>query len=110
PEFDVARLLGRPCFVGLDLSSTRDLTALVAVFPNDDGFDVLPQFFVPHDNMRRRAARDRVPYDQWARDGYLIATPGNVVDYEAVRAQLQRWAVQFDVREVAFDPWNATDL
>lgn len=104
-------LAGRRCFVGLDLSSTRDLTALVAVFPDDDGFfDVLPVFFVPKDNMAERVRRDRVPYDQWMKDGYLIATPGNVVDYEAVRMKLHEWSATYDVRVIAYDPWNATDL
>jgi phage terminase large subunit-like protein len=104
-------LAGRRCYVGLDLSSTVDLTALVAVFPLGDGaFFVLPQFFVPADRMRERAQRDHVPYDVWATEGYLTATPGNVVDYEAVRAVLGDWATAYDVRDVAFDPWNATDL
>jgi phage terminase large subunit-like protein len=95
----------------MDLSSTTDLTALAAVFPDDGGaFDVLVQFFVPHDTLRLRTTRDRVPYDEWARRGWLIPTPGNVVDYEAVRQQLKAWAALYDVREIAFDPWNATDL
>ena len=57
-----------------------------------------------------RVTRDRVPYDEWARRGYLTATPGPVVDYEAVRALLHTWRERFDLRIVAFDPWNATDL
>ena len=103
-------LAGRRCFVGMDLSSTKDLTALVAVFPDVDGFDVLTRCFIPAESIRDRVARDRVPYDQWAKDGIITATPGNVVDYEAVRLCLQEWDRQFDVREIAFDPWNATDL
>lgn len=103
-------LKGRRCFVGMDLSSTTDLTALVAVFPDDDGFDVLSAFFVPKDNIRERARRDRVPYDEWERQGYLTATPGNVVDYEAVRQTLKDWSAEFDIKEIGFDPWNATDL
>jgi phage terminase large subunit-like protein len=109
---DRARLRGRRCYVGMDLSSTTDLTALVAVFPDDagPGFDVLAQFFVPADNLAERVRRDRVPYDQWARDGALIATPGNVIDYEYVRQTLRAWRTEFDVREIAFDKWNAIDL
>jgi phage terminase large subunit-like protein len=103
-------LEGRPCYVGMDLSSTKDLTALVAVFPDADGFDVLTTCFIPAESIRDRSHRDRVPYDQWQKAGAIVATPGNVVDYEAVRATLQDWAVRFDVREVAYDPWNATDL
>ena len=46
-----AHLKGRVCYAGLDLSSTKDLTALVGVFPDATGFDVLPEFFVPADNI-----------------------------------------------------------
>jgi phage terminase large subunit-like protein len=108
-----ARLTGRRCYVGLDLSTTTDLTAAVAVFPDDDGgagFDVLPQFFVPQDRIQTRVIRDRVPYDEWSRRGFLTATPGPVVDYELVRAHLHDWREEFDFRILAFDPWNATDL
>jgi phage terminase large subunit-like protein len=108
---DRARLRGRRCYVGMDLSSTKDLTALVAVFPDDDGgFDVLPLFFVPADQVRERVTRDRVPYDQWIRDGHIIETPGPVVQYEYIREKLKDWAAEFDLREIAYDPWNATDL
>lgn len=108
---DRASLKGRRCYLGMDLSTTKDLTAIVAVFPDDDGgFDVLPHFFVPKESIRDRAARDRVPYDQWARDGYLTATPGNMVDYQAVRHTVNAWGVEFDVKELAFDPWNAAGL
>lgn len=104
-------LKGRRCYVGMDLASTKDLTAIVAVFPEGDGhFEVLSHFFVPADTIRERSKTDRVPYDQWAHDGYLSATPGAVVDYEAVRQVLHDWAAEFQVREIAFDPWNATDL
>ena len=103
-------LTGRPCFIGMDLSTTTDLTALVAVCPGDEGFDVRAHFFVPQEAIRTRSLRDRVPYEQWAREGYITPTPGNVVDYDAVRATLREWATIYDVREIAFDPWNATDV
>jgi len=107
---DLDRLRGRRCFVGMDLSSTKDLTALVAVFPDDEGFDVLARCFVPADGMRTRGLRDRVPYEQWAREGLLTATPGPSVEYKAVRATLHEWASQYDVRMIAFDQWNAINL
>jgi phage terminase large subunit-like protein len=102
----------RPCYVGLDLSSTTDTTALVGVYPDADGpgFDVRVACFVPEAKLRDRVTRERLPYDEWARRGLLHVTPGNVVDYERVRAELRAWAVDSEVREVAYDPWNATDL
>ena len=104
-------LRGRRGFVGMDLSSTKDLTALVAVFPDDDdSFDVLAQFFCPKENIRQRSLRDKVPYDEFERTGDLIATPGARVDYEAVRQTLKDWDAEFDIKTIAYDPWNATDL
>jgi len=103
-------LKGRHMYVGLDLSTTTDLTAAVGVFPDEPYFDVLSAFFCPKDAIRDRSLRDRVPYDEWARRGFLQATPGPVVDYEAVRQQLLDWAAEFDLQMIAYDPWNATDL
>jgi phage terminase large subunit-like protein len=103
-------------YVGLDLSSTKDLTAAVGVFPDDPHFDVLAAFFCPKDQIRERSVRDRIPYDEWERRDWrpgekvLNATPGNVVDYEAVRHCLLDWASEFDLHAIAYDPWNATDL
>jgi len=109
---DPATLAGRRCYVGLDLSTTTDLTAAVAVFPDDEGpgCTVVPHFFCPADSIAARSARDRVPYDEWARRGFITATPGKTVDYERVRAELVDWQDRYQVRMVAFDPWNATDL
>lgn len=102
----------RQLYIGMDLSSTRDLTALVGVLPDSegDGFDVIAKFFVPRNNMRHRAERDRVPYDQWEREGYIQGTPGDVVDYEYIRREIWKWSEMYDLREIAYDPWNATDL
>jgi phage terminase large subunit-like protein len=102
---------GRRCYVGLDLSATKDLTALVAVYPDADGsFDVRCAAFMPEATLRARAVRDRVPYDEWVRRGWLIATPGDVVDYERLRLELQAWDRESDVIEIGADGWNATDL
>lgn len=107
-----ASLLARRCYVGLDLSTTTDLTAAVAVFPDADGAgcQVLAHFFCPAERIQARVLRDRVPYDEWARFGFLTATPGPTVDYERVRALLLDWQDLYQVRMVAYDPWNATDL
>ncbi|MCK0198981.1 terminase large subunit [Ancylobacter sp. 6x-1] len=58
----------------------------------------------PADNLRVRGDRDGVPYPQWAEEGHLIATPGNVVDYRAVEMHIRDLCARFDVREIGFDP------
>ena len=78
---DYDALAGRECWGGLDLSQSRDLTAFVLVFPDDQGgFDVLPRFFLPEKGIADKSELDRVPYDLWAKQGFLTLIPGSVVD------------------------------
>ena len=104
------RLKGQACFAGLDLASTTDIAALVLVFPSDEGYEVLPFFWIPAENMREREARDRVPYSTWARQGFVMPTPGNVIDYAAIRQKINVLGGLYNIREIGHDPWNATQL
>jgi phage terminase large subunit-like protein len=101
---------GRPAFGGLDLSSTTDTTAFVIVIPMEDGrYDVLVWIFIPEENAEERAKRDRVQYPLWIKQGHVIATEGNSVDYSVVRAKIMEVAAIVDLQELAYDPWNATE-
>lgn len=106
-------LRGKHCFGGGDLSSTRDITALVWVFPPQDGLEkwtILPRLWVPAESIERRARVDRVPYDVWAKSGAIIRTSGSVVEYQAVKRQIKNDSEIFDVRGIAFDRWNSTGI
>ena len=94
-----------PCWLGVDLSSNSDLTAIVAAWGDPEtGYDVVPWFFCPEDNLQRRADRDQVPYPRWAEEGWILATEGNVVDFTAVEDQIRELCARFNVQEIAFDP------
>ncbi len=111
PPLEMMR--GRRAWIGVDLSSTTDITAVVAIVEDPDDpaeFDVVPFFFVPEERIEIRAKRDRVPYDLWREQEFLIATEGNVVDYEAVRLKINELGLVLDVQEVAIDRWNSTGL
>lgn len=104
-------LEGRPCYAGLDLSSTSDLTALVLVFPptsEEDPYWVLPFFWLPEDTLSLRVRRDHVPYDQWARMGFIKTTEGNVVHYGFIEQFICQLGERYNIREIAHDRWNAT--
>lgn len=108
---DEAALAGRPCVLGLDLSTRTDLTAGVLVFADDDGgVTLLPQFWCPAAGIDKRSRVDRVPYDQWARAGLLRPTDGTVVDYDVIRRDINALGQRFRVTELAFDPWNASQI
>ena len=104
---------GRICYAGLDLASTTDIAALVLAFPpqaEDEPIWALPFFWIPEDGMIERERRDRVPYAAWVREGLVYATPGNVIDYAFIRATIQKIAATYELREIAVDPWNSTQL
>lgn len=103
-------LKGKACFGGLDLASTTDIAALVLAFPGEDGYEVLPFFWIPAENMRERELRDRVPYAAWARQGVITLTPGNVIDYSAIRQKINALGTVYNIREIGHDPWNATQV
>ena len=107
---DPSALLGRECYGGLDLSSTIDVTAFVAVFPFEGGYKVLPHFWIPADNIEARVKRDRVPYDVWVRQGLVRATPGDAIDYAFVERDILEFATAHNVREIAYDPWNSSEI
>lgn len=105
-------LLGQPCFGGLDLSTTTDVAAYDLLFPPygmREEWAVLPHFFIPEEAIEKRSRKDRVPYDVWKRSGIVHTTPGNVIDYSAIRAVIKDSADKFKLKEVAYDPWNATE-
>ena len=113
--YTAEELKGRACYAGLDLSSTLDLTALVLVFPRTEeeggGFDVLPYCFVPNENIAKRQHDDGVPYIQWRDDGHLIATEGNIVDYDFIRKKIvELQNDHYNIKEIILDRWNATQL
>jgi phage terminase large subunit-like protein len=102
---------GARVFAGLDLSSTTDVSALVLLTANDDDtFDVRPFFWLPEAEIADRESRDRVPYRDWASRGLLQLTPGNIIDYGAIRNQILDLADEFGGFVLGYDPWNATGL
>ncbi|MGL5725004.1 terminase large subunit [Cetobacterium sp.] len=105
------QLKTRKCYGGLDLSSCTDITALVLIFDdNNGGFDVIPYFWIPKDNMIERVRRDKVPYFDWVKKGLIKTTDGNVVDYAFIEKHIKRVCNFFNVKMIAYDRWNSSDL
>ncbi|MGU3576710.1 terminase large subunit [Brucellaceae bacterium C25G] len=108
---DLQALSGRECYAGLDLSGSRDLTAFVMVFPNEDkSLDVVCQFFMPEANIENRSNEDRVPYDLWAKQGFITLIPGSTIDPSFVAGSIINAAMTYDLRAVAYDRWRIEDL
>lgn len=108
---DPTKLAGRSCFGGLDLGSVSDLTALVWLFPDPAGaYDVLCRFWMPEDALPDLDVRTARTASGWVKDGFITLTPGDVTDYDFIKAQTKRDLDAFDVQAVGFDRWNATQV
>ncbi|QFQ87416.1 terminase large subunit [Paracoccus kondratievae] len=113
------KLLGRECYGGLDLARVNDLSAFMLLFPPTgdpalgdlaDKWIVLPRFWVPEEDILRRARRDRVPYATWRDQGFLTATPGNATDFAFIEAEIIALAGRYDLRELSYDRTFAGEI
>lgn len=105
---DAPDLLGKRCYLGLDLSSTTDLTALAAYFP--DSGHVLTWFWCPGDDLDEAERRDHVPYQLWARQGHIEATPGRAIDKRFVVHRIGQIVADYEVAACAFDRWRVDEV
>lgn len=102
-----APIEGQTVCGGLDLSSVSDLTALVLV---SAAGDVHTTCWLPEEGLAEKSRADRVPYDQWAREGELQTTPGRSIEYEFVAEHLRGVFDRCNVRAIAFDRYNMRHL
>jgi phage terminase large subunit-like protein len=106
-------LAGMKCYMGLDLSSTTDLTALTLLFPPQDGLEHWTALFdcwIPEDSMKEREKRDHVPFQAWVHMGKLHATAGDAVDYDHIEQRILDYNACYRVEAMGVDPWNSRML
>ena len=104
----VADWRGQKLYAGLDLSETTDLTAFVSIYqPDDSGkWHVHPIFWLPAEGLAEKARTDRVPYDLWAKQGFLETIPGRTIDYDFVAQKIRDMNQECDFEKIAFDRYN----
>ena len=111
--FDEDLLIGRVCYGGLDLSRSRDITALALFFPavgdGEQNFCIF-RFWCPRANAEYRARVDAVPYLTWASEGWMTLTDGDVIDTEFIYSEIIRLKSKFSIHSIAYDRWRALEL
>nr|DAZ61852.1 MAG TPA: Large Terminase [Caudoviricetes sp.] len=105
---DPADLKGCACWGGLDLSNVSDVTAYILLFHENDRFQLLPHFWIPEEKMLEKIRKENINYDKWVAEGYVTATPGNVIDYDFVKADILHIVADYDLRTSAYDRWNSS--
>ena len=104
---------GRECYLGVDLSSHKDLTAAVWIFPPEEEGEKMffyPRFYMPEARIEERIHSDKVPFDQWQEEGWLTALPGETVNYDLVRQDINIHRKKFELNKLGIDPFNAAGV
>lgn len=121
-EYDVESMKGQQCYAGLDLSDTLDVTSLCLFFPETMRY--LWWFWIPEEKLNDHRKNDRVDYGRWADEGWIIVTPGNVIDYDSIRRTITGFYIEdgivkhddscivdvFQLESIGYDPWNSRQL
>lgn len=113
PRKSLAELENRPCFIGLDLASKIDVVAAVLLFPpvaDDPVWHVHGRYYLPEARVIEADDVNAQRYDEWDKLGLLTLTDGEVIDFEVIKDDLREFQGRFDVQQIGYDPWQATQL
>lgn len=131
----------KPCAAGMDLSSKMDLSAFVIAIRHDDppksglpevveiegkdadgasviqtitldfSVELVPFFWMPKETLRERVQKERISFDVWERNGHVFATPGPVIDHQAIYDFIVKDAwKRYKIQRLGYDPKDATML
>lgn len=103
-----SELVGCDCWGGLDLSNVSDITAFVLIFNENNRFQLLPFFWIPEEKMLEKIRKENINYDYWVRQGFVKVTPGNITDYDFVKADILKIAADYNLKSTAYDRWNSS--
>ena len=103
---DLQNLKDYPCYVGVDLASTSDLTAVSYLVVKDDKYYFRTDYYLPESALREKA--DRELYKYWKQMGLLKITDGNVTDYDYITNDLMEYSNIVNIQKVGYDKYNST--
>lgn len=105
---DLDKYLGKPCYIGVDFSSTRDLTSIVCLFRDEESgiFDVYPLFFFAN-NPNRRLRQGGIDLRPWIREGYIRECQTETIDYDLIYDAFVELSEKFEIVSIAYDPFNS---
>ncbi|MDY0634951.1 terminase large subunit [Pasteurella multocida] len=109
-DYEESSLLHQDCYMGLDLSSTNDLTSICYTFPQGQKVRLITRHYLPEYQLNNVANKNRAIYRQWVRQGWLHITEGDCIDYDKIRDDILKDAERFNIKMIGFDVWNATHL
>lgn len=101
---------GDKIYAGLDLSTAVDLSALVFIANKNNNWHVEGRYFLPKDTLKEKSRQDRVPYDVWEKQGFIVATNGKVIDYDFIAQEIWNLFHYYDLQVLGFDRYKISYL
>ena len=106
-DMDIADFEGQPCFGGLDLASKIDIASRVLMFERNGVMHVFDRHYLPEDTIESAANSQ---YQGWELEGFITSTPGNVIDYDEIERDILDDSSRFQIEELGYDPFQATQM
>lgn len=95
-----------PCYIGVDLAATSDLTAVAYLIVSEDRYYWKVHYYLPESALQEKA--DKELYKYWKQQGLLTITSGNVTDYDYITNDLMKYSEVVNIQAVGYDKYNAT--
>ena len=109
-EFDEEEMRTLPCYLGIDLGQTSDISSVAAVWIDGERMWVKSWNYAPEEGAASRARRDGVPYLEWAQRNWMTLTTGDTTDYNFIVGQIDAICKRHKVRMIGYDPYNAQNV
>lgn len=98
---------GMPCYIGLDIGAKNDVTAKILLFPYGNGYMTFADFYLPEAAVERSTNSQ---YRGWVEEGWITQSGGAMTDLSRIEEDIREDLSRYDVKGIAFDPWNALQL
>ena len=105
-DVDWEQFRDMPCYVGVDLAATSDLTAVSYLVVKEDKYYFRTDYYLPEAALREKP--DRELYKYWKQMGLLKITEGNVTDYDYITNDIMKYSNLVSIQKVGYDKYNAT--
>lgn len=108
PKLSIDDFKGKRCYIGVDIATKRDVASVAYCFPEGKKVTAFVKHYLPYSAVYEEAKNHR--YKGWGEAGLLNVTDGNVTDIDSIEDDVRQSCKEFDVKEIAFDPWQATQM
>lgn len=99
--------VGQDCFIGVDLASKVDLAVIMLLFEKEGMYYVFGEYFLPRETVDKG---ENSQYAGWELEGRLTTTPGGIIDFAVIEQKILEICKKFNVIEIAYDPFQATQM